>query len=291
MRNYFILVIFIFLSSCTVIDIANIAKDELTGSSPDIISSLMIEPPYEINGNWYYPKNYKEFKQIGIATAISSLEVGSKTSNGERYHPDVLTGAHASLALPSMVAVTNLSNGFTVNIRINHRGGFSNINTIELSPAVLNLLEINEDAGIVEINLINQNETFILKEARTYNAEKKVKNAPVSAVSIQTIDIIENDNINNNDTNINNINNDVKIKNVNKIEIYLKITQFSFKKSAMSFKNSVRSDLNIKIIETIKNDKKYYNVVLGPFDDMEGLYKMQKNKKLKLFEDLSLLIL
>ena len=151
MRNFFFLSLFLLFCNCAAINVASIAKDELSGSNPDSISSLIVEPPYEINGKWFYPKNYKSYKQIGVASKIKNLEVGSKTSNGERYHPDVLSGAHASLALPSMISVTNLSNGFTTNVRINHRGGYSNINTIELSPSVFNLLKINSDVGILKL--------------------------------------------------------------------------------------------------------------------------------------------
>ena len=290
MKNFYLLSLFILFCNCTVVNVANIAKDELSNSSPDNISSLIIEPPYEINGKWFYPKNYESFNQIGVASKIRNLEVGSKTSNGERYHPDVLSGAHASLALPSMISVTNLSNGYTVNVRINHRGGYSNINTIELSPSVFNILGINSVVGIVEINLINQNETFVLKEAKTYNAEKKVNKAPVSSVSLETITSIE-ELPADKDLTFNDKNNDLVIKEVKSGKIYLNITKFSFKKSAISFKDGFKSDLNINIIETKKEDKIYYNVVLGPFDDIEDLNNVQKNVIFEHYEDLSLLIL
>jgi len=289
-RNFFLISLFLLFCNCTVVNVANIAKDELSNSSPDNISSLIIEPPYEMNGKWFYPKNYESFNQIGVASKIRNLEVGSKTSNGERYHPDVLSGAHASLALPSMISVTNLSNGYTANVRINHRGGYSNINTIELSPSVFNILGINSDVGIVEINLINQNETFVLKEAKTYNAEKKVNKAPVSSVSLETIATIEQQTIDKELT-YDNENNDLIIKEVQSGRIYLNITKFSFKKSALSFKDGFKSDLNISIIESKKGDKTYYNVVLGPFDDIEELYNVQKNDTFRHYEDLSLLIL
>ena len=290
MKNFYLLSLFILFCNCTVVNVANIAKDELSNSSPDNISSLIIEPPYEINGKWFYPKNYESFNQIGVASKIRNLEVGSRTSNGERYHPDVLSGAHASLALPSMISVTNLSNGYTTNVRINHRGGYSNINTIELSPSVFNILGINSVVGIVEINLINQNETFVLKEAKTYNAEKKVNKAPVSSVSLETITSIEVLPADK-DLTFNDKNNDLVIKEVKSGKIYLNITKFSFKKSAISFKDGFKSDLNINIIESKNGDKIYYNVVLGPFDDIEDLYSVQKNDTFKHYEDLSLLIL
>jgi rare lipoprotein A len=290
-KNFFLLSLFILFYNCTVMNVANIAKDELSNSNPDNISSLIIEPPYEINGKWFYPKNYESFSQIGVASKIRNLEVGSRTSNGERYHPDVLSGAHASLALPSMISVTNLSNGYTANVRINHRGGYSNINTIELSPSVFNILEINSDIGIVEINLINQNETFVLKEAKTYNAEKRVNKAPVSSVSLETIASNGEQSADKDSTLSNNENNDLVIKEVQTGKIYLNITKFSFKRSAISFKDGFKSDLNINIIESKNGDKIYYNVVLGPFDDIEDLYNVQKDDTFKHYEDLSLLIL
>ena len=272
-------------------NVANIAKDELSESRPDNINSLIIESPYEINSKWFYPKNYKSFNQIGVASKIRNLEVGSKTSNGERYHPDILSGAHASLALPSMVSVTNLSNGYTVNVRINHRGGYSNINTIELSPEVFKLLDINSNVGIVEINLINQNETFVLKEAKTYNAEKNVKKAPISSVSVENIDITDDKEDDEHIDQSNQLKNKIVVKKTQEGAIYLNITKFSFKKSAISFKDGFKSDLNIKIIETTEDGKKYYNVVVGPFDDIENLYNVQKNDTFKHYEDLSLKII
>ena len=291
MKINLILFIFFFCVSCTAVNVANIVKDELSKSNPDIIETLLIEPPYEMNGIWFYPKNYKSFNQIGVASKIKGLEIGSKTTNGERYHPEVLSGAHASLPLPSTISVTNLENGYTINVRINHRGGYSNINTIELSPAVFDLLEINKNVGMVEINLVNQNETFVLKEAKTFNAEKKVKKAPVSAVSVETIDPIDeyaaDDEIAQSDEKVN----ELTIREAYNGKIYLKITKFSFKKSALSFKDGFTGDLNINIVETTEDNKKYFNVVLGPFDDIEALFNMQKNDTFMFYEDLSLLIL
>ena len=53
MKNFFLLSLFILFYNCTVMNVVNIAKDELSNSNPDYISSLIIEPPYEINGKWF----------------------------------------------------------------------------------------------------------------------------------------------------------------------------------------------------------------------------------------------
>ncbi len=290
MKIFLILLTPLILFNCIAIDVVNVSKKAINGSSPDNISSLIIEPPYEVNGKWFYPKKYRNFNQIGLATQITGLEVGAKTSNGERYHPDVSTGAHASLAMPSMVSVTNLSNGYTANVRINHRGGFSNINTIKLSPSVFKLIDLEQEGGLVEINLISQNESFILKEAKTFNEEKKVENAPLSDVSVE---IISSEKESRTVKKMSTIGSKVYIKELAGVgaDVYLNIARFSFEKSAISFKNGLNIELDVKIIETFEENKTLYNVVIGPFDNIQKLINIQKNDIFKLYEDLSLSIL
>ena len=121
--------------------------------------------------------------------------------------------------------------------------------------------------------------------------KKKVNKAPVSSVSLETIASNGEQSADKDSTLSNNENNDLVIKEVQTGKIYLNITKFSFKRSAISFKNGFKSDLNINIIESKNGDKIYYNVVLGPFDDIEDLYNVQKDDTFKHYEDLSLLIL
>lgn len=60
-------------------------------------------------------------------------EGGSKTANGERYHPGGLTAAHRTLPMGSRVRVTNNRNGRSVVVRINDRGPFTGGRIIDLS--------------------------------------------------------------------------------------------------------------------------------------------------------------
>ena len=56
---------------------------------------------------------------------------------------------------------------------------------IELSDRVFDKLKLNENENLVKLELINANETFILGEAKTYNAEKKISStAPINNVSV-----------------------------------------------------------------------------------------------------------
>jgi len=57
----------------------------------------------------------------GVATYYAAYFIGRRTSSGERYHPDKLTAAHASLPLGTVVRVHNPKTGQDVVVRINDR--------------------------------------------------------------------------------------------------------------------------------------------------------------------------
>ena len=58
---------------------------------------------------------------------------GRRTSSGERFDPNQLTAASRTLPLGSVVRVTNVSNGRSVNVRINDRGPFVRGRSLDLS--------------------------------------------------------------------------------------------------------------------------------------------------------------
>jgi rare lipoprotein A len=71
----------------------------------------------------------------GMASYYGSEFAGSRTANGERFDPGAMTAAHRSLAFHSRVAVTNLSNGQEVIVRINDRGPWGKGRIIDISHA------------------------------------------------------------------------------------------------------------------------------------------------------------
>jgi len=60
---------------------------------------------------------------------------GKKTSNGETFNMNSLTCAHKYLPFNTVLKVTNLANGKTVNVRVNDRGPFVPDREIDLSKA------------------------------------------------------------------------------------------------------------------------------------------------------------
>ena len=320
MKFVFINLIFLFICSCTVIDIVEIASIEIKedlkekseeesekepeeepeeesesdfNESNNEIFTVIIEPPYTIDGKWFYPKKYDQFTQVGIINKINNLEIGSKTFNGEIYHPESLTAAHATLPIPSNILVTNLSNGYSVNVRVNHRGGYSNINILDASPEVFKILKLSPDGDLVMIKLLELNESFLLKKAQIFTEEKIVKNAPISEVSIENIDasseIIDiSTSHESNDIADNNNSADSKI---NLKEKYIHIASFSFLESAKLFKDSLIEKFDAKIIKTILNDRVFFNVVIGPFKNIDSLIEVLKKDIFNQYEDLSIILI
>src|SRR2546422_5005498 len=62
--------------------------------------------------------------QEGVASWYGPGFHGNRTSSGEIYNQYELTAAHKTLPLGTRVAVTNLDNGRSVEVRVNDRGPF-----------------------------------------------------------------------------------------------------------------------------------------------------------------------
>ena len=260
-------------------------------------SAEIIEKPYQINGKWFYPKDYNFFEEIGIAKPILDLQNGDRTKNNETFRQEMLIGAHRSLALPSKVRVTNISNGYSVIVRINHRGAFSNINTINLSKGVFNKLELNKTGGLVKISLIPQNETFILNEAFIYEEEKKVTDAPVSTV---TIGSIESSTVINSEDEIdelvqteeNNLDGFKVIEDFKYNQIYINVATFFFEESAIYLKSLLPSNYKSKVAKYKNVQNQYeYRVIIGPFINTENLIEVLNNDTINKYEDLSIFLI
>jgi rare lipoprotein A len=89
--------------------------------------------PYEVNGRWYTPKEQPNYDEVGVASWYGYQHEGRPTANGEVFHKNLVSAAHKTLPLPSLVEVTNLSNGKKLKVRVNDRGPFVDGRIIDLS--------------------------------------------------------------------------------------------------------------------------------------------------------------
>lgn len=82
--------------------------------------------------------------QYGMASWYGPEFHGRRTSSGEIYDMYQLTCAHNTLALGTMVIVTNLENGRSLELRVNDRGPFTKDRIIDLSYAAAKILGVYE---------------------------------------------------------------------------------------------------------------------------------------------------
>ena len=276
----FLLIIFLILTNCTIANIVPLVIEDSNDKNNIKIIEKLIEEPYQVNGKWFYPYDYKKFEEIGLAQLETSLKNGSKTKNGEYYHNDTLSGAHRSLPLPSIIEVTNLNNGKSALVRVNHREAFSSIKVVNLSEAVFKKLDMNQNGDLVKISLIDSNESFVLSEAYTYDEEKKIVEAPVASVVVVEKD---KDELSVNDTNIK----DKSLYN----KIFINIASFAFKESAQKIKRDL-SSYDVRIFESQNlSGSTEYRVLIGPYSDVESLLIDLNDDTFKKYEDLSIYLI
>ena len=129
-------------------NIASSHKEKITQNYKNIqsLSKLIASPrykignPYEIKNIWYYPKRDLTYEETGIASWYGEKFHGKLTANGEIFNKDIISAAHKTLPMPSMVRVTNLDNGNVLNVRINDRGPYIHGRIIDLSEKAADLL-------------------------------------------------------------------------------------------------------------------------------------------------------
>ena len=276
----FLLIIFLILTNCTIANVVPLVIEDSNNKNKIKLIEKLIEEPYQVNGKWFYPYDYKKFEEIGLAQLETSLKNGSKTKNGEYYHNDTLTGSHRSLPLPSIIEVTNLNNGKSALVRVNHREAFSSIKVVNLSEAVFKKLDMNQNGDLVKISLIDSNESFVLSEAHTYDEEKKIVEAPISSVVVVEKDKNESSA---NDTIIK----DKSLYN----KIFINIASFAFKENAQKIKRDL-SSYDVRIFESQNlSGNTEYRVLIGPYSDVESLLIDLNDDTFKKYEDLSIYLI
>ncbi|MEO0883477.1 MAG: septal ring lytic transglycosylase RlpA family protein, partial [Pseudomonadota bacterium] len=91
-----------------------------------------------VSGKVFYPAANAEYDREGMATLIAADLAGMPTANGETYDRNMLSAAHPTLPLPSLVHITNKQTGQETVVRVNDRGPIAGGGLIELSDRAAN---------------------------------------------------------------------------------------------------------------------------------------------------------
>ena len=92
------------------------------------------------------------YTEEGLASYYAQALEGGTTASGEVYRNDALTAAHRTLAFGTVLRVTNLDNGKSVDIVVNDRGPRAKDVMIDVSYSAAQALDMI-GAGIVRVKI------------------------------------------------------------------------------------------------------------------------------------------
>ena len=147
MKNFSLFYIFItfFLTSCS-----SYQSSTFSSKNPFAGGIYKIGEPYIIQDKMFFPEEDFSYREKGIASWYGQKFHGKKTANGEIFNMNLLTAAHRTLQLPSLVKVTNTSNKKSIILRVNDRGPFAKDRIIDVSKKAASLLGFQKE-GTTEV--------------------------------------------------------------------------------------------------------------------------------------------
>jgi rare lipoprotein A len=147
-----------------------------TPSGPPVFT---IGPAYQAGAEWRYPQSFTTYDVTGLSTVIMDPP-GPFTADNEAYDPNALAAASPVLQLPAIVTVTNLTNGYSMDVRVNDRGPDVPGRVIAVTPRVATLLGLPQD-GVAEVEVaLKPQETAALDAA--LGQGPKLTAAPVAGI-------------------------------------------------------------------------------------------------------------
>jgi rare lipoprotein A len=140
--------------------------------------------PYQINGVWYYPAVDYNYDETGVASWYGEQFEQRYTANGEIFDLNELTAAHRTLPMPSIVQVTNLNNGRTLQLRVNDRGPFARGRIIDVSRRASQLLGFaTNGTALVRVKIMMEDSIQVAELARRNGGDARVLVAEAPSVA------------------------------------------------------------------------------------------------------------
>ena len=117
------------------------------------LSARMTRAPASAPGDTHAaPTAPAHHVQTGLASWYGRAWQGKRTASGERFDIRKLTAAHRHLPLNTRVRVTNLTNGRSVEVKINDRGPYAPQRVIDLSAEAAKQLDMTKK-GLVPVKI------------------------------------------------------------------------------------------------------------------------------------------
>src|SRR5262245_49770366 len=131
--------------------------------------------PYQIGGVWYYPAVDYNYDETGVASWYGEAFDQQYTANGEIFDLNQLTAAHRTLPMPSIVQVTNLEKGRSMQLRVNDRGPFIHGRILDVSRRASQLLGIETNGTArVRVTIIKDESIRVAELAKRNGGDARV---------------------------------------------------------------------------------------------------------------------
>ncbi len=221
--------------------------------------------PYFIEGVSYSPEEDYNYSEIGLSSFYGKELHNIKTVNNDLNKVTELLGRHKTLPIPSMVKVTNLDNGLSINVKIVDRHD-DNATLIQVSRKVAQLLGFYRDKiATVRVDILSdaskqwKNVSLSLNEPEF---DETISSAPTEIVSISDIDdsILQNNNKLVSNEPIELISEDVE-----EYKLFLKVSKFDTNADILSLIKSYSDE----IMYTSEKNGSHYDLIIGPIDKTE----------------------
>ncbi len=148
------------------------------------IGTYRVGSPYEIKGVWYHPAVDYNYDTTGTASWYGEQFEGRLTANGEIFDLNQLTAAHTTLPMPSIVEVTNLENGRSLQLRVNDRGPFVGSRLIDVSRRAAQLLGFEKrGTTLVRVKVLKDESIAAAEEAMHGSGQIMVAEASGAAAA------------------------------------------------------------------------------------------------------------
>jgi rare lipoprotein A len=274
----------LFLSAC-----ATHGGGNLSGNQP----TYKVGEPYEVEGQWYYPREDYSYDETGIASWYGEAFHENRTANGEIFNKNELTAAHRTLPMPSLARVTNLDNGRSIVVRINDRGPFAEGRIIDLSQRAAELLGFeSQGTAKVRVQVLADESKAIADAMRHYGSPQPVAvaaneappaaAAPVAPVTSQTLEPASNTiamapapvrttpAVHEQLLKTEPVPEVVQLPVTGANRIYVQAGSFTVLENATKLQQHLAPLGHVAISDAVVNGKKFYRVRVGPMPDVAG---------------------
>ena len=241
----------------------------------DVAPWQKIGSPYQVNGVWYIPAHEPNYDETGEASWYGNQFNGRPTANGEIFDMNLVTVAHPTLPIPSLVEVINLENGRSIVARVNDRGPFAHDRLVDVSQRGAELLGFKDKGRArVRVRYVGQAPQLPLNASAA-------KPTVLAETSIPPISRSQTPNIEPNKPVA------IKVANVSGPSAsratlsdgaFVQIGAFSNLANAERVLDQNAGFGAGKIIAVQNENGSIYRVVIGPFDATEAALKAQEAK-------------